>query len=307
MGALADGGVTMRDVGILAAGNLMGGAAPIGQMLQKQIGQTGIPVYNVVQRVRDRRDRAAHRDHGGEGGRGRRRARGRRREARRASGLLAGGSRKSGGDDTWDAEGPLRRGRRRSTVASAPRRCRACSRRSAWSTATVRRRRLRALRQDLREEPRALDAEPARGVPEAVHARRDHERRDDRLPEHAPDVLGQLRRRGGRGRRQRRQAADALARAAAARGQGVGVGAHDRPVRRGVPDPAERQHAHAQRGEAGVRAGRHRSRRPRPRRAARLLRDRRARALRQPRPVRGGRRGRLLPVRAPRGATARRR
>jgi acetyl-CoA acetyltransferase len=47
MGALADGGVTMRDVGILAAGNLMGGAAPIGQMLQKQIGQTGIPVYNV--------------------------------------------------------------------------------------------------------------------------------------------------------------------------------------------------------------------------------------------------------------------
>src|SRR5262249_35092492 len=46
-GALADGGVTMKDMGILAAGNLMGGGA-LGQMLQKQIGQTGIPVYNVA-------------------------------------------------------------------------------------------------------------------------------------------------------------------------------------------------------------------------------------------------------------------
>jgi acetyl-CoA acyltransferase len=46
MGALRDGGVTMRDMGVLAAGNLMGSGA-IGQQLQKQIGQTGIPVYNV--------------------------------------------------------------------------------------------------------------------------------------------------------------------------------------------------------------------------------------------------------------------
>jgi len=48
MGALADGGVTMKDIGVMGAGNLMGGAAPIGQMLQKQVGQTGIPVYNVA-------------------------------------------------------------------------------------------------------------------------------------------------------------------------------------------------------------------------------------------------------------------
>ena len=48
MGALADGGVTMKDVGVLAAGNLMGAAAGIGQQLQKQIGQTGIPVFNVA-------------------------------------------------------------------------------------------------------------------------------------------------------------------------------------------------------------------------------------------------------------------
>jgi acetyl-CoA acyltransferase len=47
MAALADGGVTMRDVGVLAAGNLMGGPG-FGQQLQKQIGQTGIPVYNVT-------------------------------------------------------------------------------------------------------------------------------------------------------------------------------------------------------------------------------------------------------------------
>jgi len=47
MGALADAGVTMADIGILAAGNLMGSGG-IGQQLQKQIGQTGIPVYNVA-------------------------------------------------------------------------------------------------------------------------------------------------------------------------------------------------------------------------------------------------------------------
>jgi acetyl-CoA acetyltransferase len=48
LGALADGGVTMRDMGVLAAGNLMGGPGGIGQALQKQVGQTGIPVYNVA-------------------------------------------------------------------------------------------------------------------------------------------------------------------------------------------------------------------------------------------------------------------
>jgi acetyl-CoA acyltransferase len=46
MGALADAGVSMREMGIFAAGNLMGSGG-IGQQIQKQIGQTGIPVYNV--------------------------------------------------------------------------------------------------------------------------------------------------------------------------------------------------------------------------------------------------------------------
>ncbi len=48
LGALADGGVTMKDIGVIGAGNLMGAAAGIGQQLQKQVGQTGIPVYNVA-------------------------------------------------------------------------------------------------------------------------------------------------------------------------------------------------------------------------------------------------------------------
>jgi len=47
-GALADAGVTMKDMGVIGAGNLMAAAAGIGQQLQKQLGQTGIPVYNVA-------------------------------------------------------------------------------------------------------------------------------------------------------------------------------------------------------------------------------------------------------------------
>ena len=48
LGALADGGVAMSQMGVLAAGSLMAANAGIGQQLQKQIGQTGIPVYNVA-------------------------------------------------------------------------------------------------------------------------------------------------------------------------------------------------------------------------------------------------------------------
>jgi len=45
-GAFQDAGVTVRDIGVLGAGNLLGSPG-FGQQLQKQIGQTGIPVYNV--------------------------------------------------------------------------------------------------------------------------------------------------------------------------------------------------------------------------------------------------------------------
>src|SRR5829696_3325296 len=47
MAAIADAGVSMRDIGVIGAGNLLGAGGGIGQQLQKQIGQTGIPVYNV--------------------------------------------------------------------------------------------------------------------------------------------------------------------------------------------------------------------------------------------------------------------
>jgi acetyl-CoA acetyltransferase len=47
LAALADADVTMKDIGVIAAGNLMGRGG-MGQMLQKQIGQTGVPVYNVA-------------------------------------------------------------------------------------------------------------------------------------------------------------------------------------------------------------------------------------------------------------------
>src|SRR5262249_48855500 len=46
-GALTDAGITMNEIGIIGAGNLTGGGG-FGQLLQKQVGQTGIPVYNVA-------------------------------------------------------------------------------------------------------------------------------------------------------------------------------------------------------------------------------------------------------------------
>src|SRR5947199_457478 len=104
MGALADGGVTMRDMGILAAGNLMGGPGSIGQTLQKQIGQTGIPVYNVANacatgatalRTAVMAVKAGECDMGLAVG----------VEKLSRAGLLAGGARKAD-SDTWQPSGP---------------------------------------------------------------------------------------------------------------------------------------------------------------------------------------------------------
>jgi acetyl-CoA acetyltransferase len=103
LGALADGGVTIKDMGILAAGNLMGGAMPTGQMLQKQIGQTGIPVYNVANacatgatalRTAIMAVKAGECDMGLAVG----------VEKLAGAGLLAGGSRKKD-SDTWEPHG----------------------------------------------------------------------------------------------------------------------------------------------------------------------------------------------------------
>src|SRR4249919_40075 len=103
MGALADGGVTMKKMGVLAAGNLMGGPGGIGQQLQKQIGQTGIPVYNVANacatgatalRTAIMAVKAGEADYGLAVG----------VEKLAGAGLLAGGSRKDDGG-TWMPKG----------------------------------------------------------------------------------------------------------------------------------------------------------------------------------------------------------
>src|SRR4051812_21701856 len=103
MGALDDAGVTMKDVGVLAAGNLMNASAGIGQQLQKQVGQTGIPVYNVANacatgatalRVAVMAVKAGETDVGLAVG----------VEKLAGAGLLAGGARKAD-SDTWTPSG----------------------------------------------------------------------------------------------------------------------------------------------------------------------------------------------------------
>jgi acetyl-CoA acetyltransferase len=48
LGALADGALSMRDMGVMAVGNQFDSILGLAQRLQKQIGQTGIPAYNVM-------------------------------------------------------------------------------------------------------------------------------------------------------------------------------------------------------------------------------------------------------------------
>ena len=99
--ALSDGGVAMKDMGVLAMGNLLGSAR--GQDLQKQIGQTGIPVYNVANacatgatalRVAAMAVKAGEADMGLAFG----------VEKLAGAGLLAGGSR-SADSNTWTPHG----------------------------------------------------------------------------------------------------------------------------------------------------------------------------------------------------------
>jgi len=48
LGALKDAGLTMAQMQVMACGNLMQAATGLGQQVQKQIGQYGIPVFNVA-------------------------------------------------------------------------------------------------------------------------------------------------------------------------------------------------------------------------------------------------------------------
>ena len=173
MAALADSGLTMRDVGVLAAGNLMNASAGFGQQLQKQIGQTGVPVYNVANacatgatalRTAIMAVKAGEVDVGMAVG----------VEKLAGAGLLGGGGQAKKDGNEWTPQGPLRR--RRSRRRAHRHRDDAGRLRPDRDgvRAPLRRHELRAVRQDRREEPRPLDAEPAGLVSEAVHARRDH-------------------------------------------------------------------------------------------------------------------------------------
>ncbi len=250
LNALADAGVTMKDIGVLAAGNLMGGAGGIGQNLQKQIGQTGIPVYNVANACATGatalRTAVMSVKAGESRLRPRRRSReaGRRRPARRRQ--------PQAGRQDLDAHGPLRRGRGDRRADRHRDHARRLRPDRHGVRPPLRGDELRAVRPHQREEPRPLHAQPAGGVHEADDARGDHGRRDDRLPQHPSDVLGQLRRGGGRRGGVGIQAEDPVAGAAAAGGQDRRLRPDHRPVGRGVPGAAQRQHPHPQRGRAGV-------------------------------------------------------
>ena len=208
LGALTDGGVTMKDVGMIGAGNLMAANAGIGQQLQKQLGQTGIPVYNVANacatgatalRVACMSVKAGETDVGLAFG----------VEKLSGAGLLSGGSRK-GDSDTWEPSG------RYGAVAPVDGRIGTETMPGVFAQIGMEYGHRYGgtsfeLFAKIAEKNHAHSTlNPLAGVPEEDDARGDHGRRDDRLPEHPADVLGQLRRCGGRGGGERGEAEDPL-------------------------------------------------------------------------------------------------
>jgi acetyl-CoA acyltransferase len=218
LAALADGDVAMSDMDVIGAGNLLGGPGGFGQMLQKQIGQTGMPVYNVQNacatgatalRTVIMAIKSGEADMGLAVG----------VEKLAGAGLLARRRAEGSDRDSVDAVGPRTERSPRSDGRIGTTRCPACSRRSAWSTATstaVSRFELFAKISEKNHAHSTLN--PLAAYTKELTLERDHGRHHDRLPEHAADVLGQLRRRGGGGRGQRPKLRDAVGRAAAARG-----------------------------------------------------------------------------------------
>jgi acetyl-CoA acetyltransferase len=287
MGALADAGVTMKDIGVMAAGNLMGGGG-VGQQVQKQVGQTGIPVYNVANacatgatalRTAVMAVKAGECDYGLAVG----------VEKLAGAGLLGAGGMPKSDKKEWNPSG------RFGSVATTDGRigtntmpgvfaqvgmeyghkyggatfelfARISEKNHSHSTlnpmaAYQKKMSLDEIMNDVMiayPNTRPMCSANCDGAAAAVVVS------DAKLKTLDPD--------------QRR------------------INPDHRSVAGGVPDPPRRQHADAQCRREGVRASRRRSRGSRPRRAARLLRDRRARALRQPDAVRAGRSGAVLRV-----------
>ena len=246
-GALRDAGVSMSDIGVLAAGNLMGRGG-IAQQLQKQVGQTGIPAYNVSNacatgatalRTAIMAVKAGEVDMGLAVG----------VEKLAGVGLLGGGGQPKSDNDEWQPSG------RYGAVAPVDGRIGTEAMPGVFAQIGMEYGHryggtsfeLFAKISEKNHSHSTLN--PLAAYSKAMSPRTDHGRRDDRLPQHPTDVLGQLRRRGGSGRHQRRQAQDIVARTAASSRQGVGVGAHHRSVGGGLPGAPQRQHAHPQRRE----------------------------------------------------------
>ena len=161
MNALADGDVTIQDMGVLAAG-CMFSPGGIGQQIQKQIGQTGIPVYNVLNacatgatavRTVYMSIKAGEADMGIAIG----------AEQMGKMGLLGVTARSE--KNVYEPAGPLRRGAPHRRLPRVRHDARGVRPGRHGVRVRERRRRLRAVRQGRGEEPRALGVEPARAVP----------------------------------------------------------------------------------------------------------------------------------------------
>ena len=103
MAALADSGLTMRDVGVLAAGNLMNASPGSGNSCRSRSVRPACPC-NVANACATGATALAHGDHGRQGRRGRRRDGRRRREAGRR-GLLGGGGQAKKDANEWTPKG----------------------------------------------------------------------------------------------------------------------------------------------------------------------------------------------------------
>ena len=293
--ALKDAGVTMKDIGVLAAGNLMSQGGGIGQALQKQIGQTGIPVYNVSNacatgatalRTTIMALKAGECEMGLAVG----------VEKLAGAGLLGAGGRPKSDKKEYTPQG------RYGAVATIDGRIGTETMPGVFAQVGM----------EYGHKYGGTSFELFAKISEKNHS---HSTLNP-LAAYTKkmsleEIMGDVMIAYPNTRPMCSANCDGAAAAVVVTGEKLktlsseqqkravkvrGIGADERSVAGGVPDPARRQHAHPQRREAGLRAGRRRPRGSRPRRAARLLRHRRARALRQPDALRGGWRGRLLRV-----------
>ena len=292
-GALADAGVTMADVGVIAAGNLMAANAGIGQQLQKQIGQTGIPVYNVANacatgatalRTAIMAVKAGEVKYGLAVG----------VEKLSGAGLLGAGGRKKAEADVWAPAG------RYGAVAPVDGRIGTEAMPGVFAQIGT----------EYGHKYGGTSFELFAKISEKNHAHSTLNplaayQKKFTLEQIMSDVMIAYPNTRPMCSANCDGAAAAIVcngetlkiavtRAAAARGEGVRVGPDHRPLRGRLPGLAQRQHADPQRRRDRLRAGWRRAERPRPGRVARLLRHRRVGALRQLDVVRKGRSCRLF-------------